>query len=135
MFAARGLPYVVHPDVVSNTQAALRVGELARDRGLYGPYHARVMAALWAEGEDVSPPATLRRLAVEAGLDGGEVDEAIATGAYAERVEQSTRQATAIGANAVPAFLLGRRLLVLGAQPEEVLEQALRQIGVEPVDG
>jgi predicted DsbA family dithiol-disulfide isomerase len=133
MFASRGLPYVVHPEIVSNTQAALRVGELARDRGLHRAYHDRIMAALWAEGEDVSPPETLRRLAVEAGLDGEEIDEALATGAYADRVEQSTRQAIGVGANAVPAFVLGRRLLVLGAQPEEVLEQALAQIGYAPV--
>jgi predicted DsbA family dithiol-disulfide isomerase len=33
-----------------------------------------------------------------------------------------------IGANAVPAFLLDRRLLVLGAQPEAVFEQALAQL-------
>lgn len=133
MFASRGLPYVVHPEIVSNTQAALRVGELARDRGLHSAFHDRIMEALWAEGVDVSSPETLRRLAVEAGLDGGDVDEVLATGAYADRVEQSTRQAIQIGANAVPAFLLGRRALVLGAQPEEVLEQALTQIGFEPI--
>jgi len=133
MFASRGLPYVVHPEVVSNTQAALRVGELARDRGLHRAFHDRVMDALWAEGEDVSPPETLRRLAVEAGLDGSDVDETLATGAYADRVEESTRQAVSIGANAVPAFLLGHRLLVLGAQPEDVLEKALGQIGHQPI--
>jgi predicted DsbA family dithiol-disulfide isomerase len=133
MFASRDLPYVVHPEVVSNTQNALRVGELARDRGLHRAFHDRVMEALWAEGEDVGPPEVLRRLAVEAGLDGDEVDEVIATGAYGDRVQQSTQQAVQIGSNAVPAFLLGRKLLVLGAQPEAVLEQALAQIGFEPI--
>ena len=133
MFESRGLPYVVHPEIVSNTQLALRLGELARDRERYGPYHRAVMEALWSQGVDVSPPETLRELAIGAGLDAAEVDDAIATGAYADRVEQSTRQAVAIGANAVPAFLLDRRLLILGAQPEAVLEQALAQIGFDPV--
>ena len=40
----------------------------------------------------------------------------------------STRQAASIGANAVPAFLLDRRLLVLGAQPNEVFEHAFAQL-------
>jgi predicted DsbA family dithiol-disulfide isomerase len=133
MFASRDLPYVVHPEIVSNTQLALRLGELARAHDLYEPFHRAVMEALWAEGIDVSPPETMRHLAVAAGLDAGEVDHAIATGAYADRVEQSTRQAIAIGANAVPAFLFGRRLLVLGAQPESVLEEALARIGFEAV--
>jgi predicted DsbA family dithiol-disulfide isomerase len=33
-----------------------------------------------------------------------------------------------MGANAVPAFVLDRRLLVLGAQPDEVFEQAFEQL-------
>lgn len=122
----------MHPEIVSNTQSALRIGELARDRGLHPAYHARIMRALWEEGEDVSPARTLRRLAVEAGLDGDEVDEAIASGAYGDRVEASTRQAVEIGATAVPAFLLGGRLLVLGAQPEDVFQRALARIGIHP---
>jgi predicted DsbA family dithiol-disulfide isomerase len=33
-----------------------------------------------------------------------------------------------VGANAVPAFVLDQRLLVLGAQPEDVFEQAFAQL-------
>jgi predicted DsbA family dithiol-disulfide isomerase len=33
-----------------------------------------------------------------------------------------------VGANAVPAFVLDRRLLLLGAQPQDVFEQAFAQI-------
>lgn len=118
----------MHPETVSNTQNALRVGELARDRGLHRTYHDRVMHALWAEAEDVSGDEALRSLAGEVGLDANEVDEVLSTTAYAERLRASTQQAVSIGANAVPAFLLDRRLLVLGAQPNEVFEQAVGQL-------
>ena len=47
---------------------------------------------------------------------------------YRDRIVDSTRQAASIGANAVPAFLLDRRLLVLGAQPNEVFEHAFAQL-------
>jgi predicted DsbA family dithiol-disulfide isomerase len=118
----------VHPEIVSNTQSALRVGELARDRGLHRVYHDRVMQALWAEAEDVSGDDTLRRLAGEVGLEASEVDEVLSTTAYADRLRASTQQAVSIGANAVPAFLLDLRLLVLGAQPDEVFERAVGQL-------
>ena len=40
----------------------------------------------------------------------------------------STAQAQSLGITGIPAFLLDRRLLVLGAQPREVFEQALAQL-------
>ena len=40
----------------------------------------------------------------------------------------STAQAQQIGANGIPAWLLDRRLLVLGNQPEEAFEQAFAQL-------
>ena len=49
---------------------ALRVTELARERGLHAAVHDRLMDAYWAEGRNIGDPAELRSLAVEAGLDG-----------------------------------------------------------------
>jgi predicted DsbA family dithiol-disulfide isomerase len=43
-------------------------------------------------------------------------------------VEASTAQAHSIRINAIPTFLLDRRLVVLGAQPREVFEQAYEQL-------
>ncbi|MFN2433199.1 MAG: DsbA family protein, partial [Gemmatimonadota bacterium] len=48
--------------------------------------------------------------------------------AYLDRVAASTAQAQALGITGIPAFLLDRRLLVLGAQPREVFEQAFAQL-------
>jgi predicted DsbA family dithiol-disulfide isomerase len=45
-----------------------------------------------------------------------------------ELVEGSTRQAQSLGINAIPAFLLDRRLIVLGAQPLEVFRRAFAQL-------
>lgn len=127
-FAARGLEYNPHPDVVPNTMHALRLGELARDLGRHGELHARLMDAYWAEAANLADRDVLRALALELGLPAAEVDDVLESDRYRERVEDSTRQAVSIGANAVPAFLLDRRLLVLGAQPEEVFERAFAQL-------
>ena len=127
-FAARGLEYNPHPDIVPNTMKALRLSELARELGRHEETHDRLMDAYWAEAQDLGDSAVLRALAAELGLPGDEVEVVLEGDRYRERIEDSTRQAVSIGANAVPAFLLDRRLLVLGAQPEAVFEQAHAQL-------
>jgi predicted DsbA family dithiol-disulfide isomerase len=133
MFATAGLEYAPPPDVVPNSRDALRITELARDRGLHEPVHDRLMNAYWAEGGNIGDRDVLQMLAVEAGLDAGEVDEVLADDRYGERVQASTAQAAGIGATGVPAWVLDGRLLVLGAQPREVFDQAFARLGVVPV--
>jgi predicted DsbA family dithiol-disulfide isomerase len=106
----------------------LRVTELARERGLHAKVHDRLMDAYWSEGRNIGNPEELRSLAVEAGLDGAEVDDVLAGDAYRDRVVGLTQQAVSIGITGVPGFLLGRRLLVLGAQPREVFERAFEKL-------
>jgi predicted DsbA family dithiol-disulfide isomerase len=120
-----------------NTLHALQVTELARDRDLHRPVHTRLMHAYWSEGADLGDDEVLLDLVAEAGLDRDEAAETIAEGRYSDRVAASTQEANRIGINAIPAFVLGRRLLVLGAQPEDLFEQAVAQLraGAEPADG
>ena len=107
---------------------ALRVTELARARGLHEHVHDRLMDAYWSEAQDIGEPDVLRALAVEVGLDAVEVDEVLAGDRYRDVVASSTAQAHSIGINAIPAFVLDRRLVVLGAQPRRVFEQAFEQL-------
>jgi predicted DsbA family dithiol-disulfide isomerase len=133
-FAEEGLAYNPPPGVVPNTMRALRVTELARDRGLHGPVHDRLMDAYWSEARNIGDPDELRPLAVEAGLDLADVDEVLAGDAYRDRVIALTQQAVSIGITGVPGFLLDRRLLVLGAQPREVFEPAFGQLDTSDPD-
>jgi len=113
---------------------ALRVTELARERGLHPQVHDRLMDAYWAEERNIGDPEVVRELAVEAGLDGAEVDDVLAGDAYRDRVQMLTAQAVSLGITGVPGFLLDRRLLVLGAQPREVFERAFEQLSAVPQD-
>ena len=127
-FAAAGLEYN-RPEVVPNTRLALRLTELARERGLHKAFHDRLMSAYWSEAIDIGDPDELRRLAAEVGLDTQDVERVIADpAAYLDLVEGSTREAFSIGINAVPAFLLDRRLIVLGAQPLDAFRRAFAQL-------
>lgn len=127
-FAARGLDYNPHPEIVPNSMNALRLTELARDHGLHGAMHDRLMDAYWAEAKDIGDPDVLRGEAAAVGLAADEVEGVLGGDRYRDRVHTSTREAFGIGATAVPAFVLDRRLLVLGAQPEEVFEQAFARL-------
>jgi predicted DsbA family dithiol-disulfide isomerase len=127
-FADEGLAYNPPPEVVPNTMRALRVTELARERGLHPTVHDRLMDAYWTEAQDLGDPDVLRTLAVEAGLDEAEVDDVLAGDSFRDRVTSSTAQAQSIGITGIPAFLLERRLLVLGAQPREAFERAFAQL-------
>jgi predicted DsbA family dithiol-disulfide isomerase len=107
---------------------ALALTELARDRGVHGQVHDRLMRAYWEEARNIGDPKELRVLADEAGLDEAEVVEAIEGSTYRERVRSSTAEALGMGITAVPAFVLDRRLLVLGAQPQAIFEQAVGRL-------
>jgi predicted DsbA family dithiol-disulfide isomerase len=102
--------------------------ELARERGLHESFHNRFMDAYWSEATDIGDPDALRRLAAEVGLDAQDVERVLADPtAYLDLVEGSTREALSTGIDAVPAFLLDRRLIVLGAQPLDVFRRAFAE--------
>ena len=126
-FEQHALDYNPNPDVVPNTMRALRLTEHARAQDLHEPFHDRLMDAYWAEGQDIGDPEVLRALATEVGVEGA--DDVLATDAYADVVRRATEEAHAVGINGIPAFLLDRKLLVLGAHPKATFEQAFAQLG------
>jgi predicted DsbA family dithiol-disulfide isomerase len=125
-FEREGLLYNPPPDVVPNSSAALRLTELARAQAKHVPAHDRLMQAYWEERQNIGDPEVLRTLATELGLEGA--DAAISGDLHGDEVARATAEAHAIGINAIPAFLLDGRLIVLGAQPDEIFEQAFNQL-------
>jgi predicted DsbA family dithiol-disulfide isomerase len=120
------LVYNPPSDIVSNSRAALRLTELARAQDMHAVTHDRLMQAYWEDGLDIGDLDVLRQLAAELELDVSE--DAISGDLHGDRVAQCTSQAHAIGIDAIPAFLLDRRLIVLGAQPDDVFEQAFARL-------
>ena len=127
-FAAAGLAYAPPPDVVPRSLDALRLNELARDLGRDDALHDRLMDAYWDEGRNIGDRGALRELAAEVELPEDAVERVLRSDEYRARVDASTQQAAALGITGIPAFLLDERLLVLGAQPREVFEQAVAQL-------
>ena len=106
---------------------AHRLIHLGAHRGRQDAVKERLLAATFVEGEAIGEPATLARLAVEAGLDGDEVRSVLETDAFADGVRADQRQAAELGITAVPFFVVDRRLGISGAQPPEALGQLLQR--------
>jgi predicted DsbA family dithiol-disulfide isomerase len=108
-----------------NTFDAHRVIHLAGERGVQGAVKERLFRARMTEGEPIGNPETLARLAGEAGLDSAEVSAMLAGDAYARAVRQDEAEARDLGIAGVPFFLIAGRYGVCGAQPAEILLEAI----------
>jgi predicted DsbA family dithiol-disulfide isomerase len=133
MFEAAGLPFTPVRERVPNSRRALVTSELARDRDVYEPLHERLFDAYWARGRDIGSDAVLLEEAGAVGLDDAAVRAAWEDPSLYERVAVSTQAATDAGVGGVPAWVLDRRLLISGAQPHEVFERVLEQLGHAPL--
>ena len=108
----------------ANTFDAHRVLQLAAEHGLQTEMKERLLRAHHTEGELLSDHETLVRLAAEVGFDAGEM---LASDRFAAEVRADEQTARGLGINAVPTFVVDRRIAVSGAQPPAVLLQLLRQ--------
>ena len=119
--AAEGLEYHLDRTRGGNSLDAHRLVHLAAGHGLQDAMQERLMRAYFTEGEAIGDRDTLARLATELGLD----PAPLAGDAYADAVRADEALAARIGINGVPYFVFDRRYGVSGAQPSELLLQAL----------
>ena len=115
-----------------NSRAALRLTELARAQGKHAVTHDRLMLAYWEQALNIGDPDILRRSPQSSGST--DADDAIEGDLYGSEVALATTRAHDAGINAIPAFLLDRRLIVLGAQADEVFERAFAQLAPPPAE-
>jgi predicted DsbA family dithiol-disulfide isomerase len=123
--AGEGLDFRFDQARAGNTFDAHRINHLAAAHGLQDEMNERLLIAHFTEGALVSDHATLKRLALEAGLPEDEIDDTLATDRFAQEVREDEATARALGISDVPTFVLDRRYGVSGAQPPEVLGQLL----------
>jgi predicted DsbA family dithiol-disulfide isomerase len=115
-------------DVIINSRRALGAAELARERGRFDAMHHALFKAHWEGGGRLEDVEDLVRVGSEAGLDAAELRDAIETDRYAAVIDENRRIASSVGIDAIPAHIFGRRYLVLGAQPYEVLKQVVDRL-------
>jgi predicted DsbA family dithiol-disulfide isomerase len=125
--AADGLEFHFEHARSGNTFDGHRLIHLAHEHGLQDAMKERLMRAYLTEGELVSDPGTLRRLALDVGLPEVPVDGLLAGDRYAEEVRIDEYTASRLGITAVPFFVVDRSIGAAGAQSPEYLLALLRQ--------
>jgi predicted DsbA family dithiol-disulfide isomerase len=129
LFERERLPFDREIERVPKSFDALRLAELARERGLHPPLHQRLMDAFWVRGRNLGDHDVLVEEGGAVGLVEDEIREVLAGDRYGELVTLSTQGALEAGASGVPAFAVDGRILIPGAQPEEVFEQVMDRLG------
>jgi predicted DsbA family dithiol-disulfide isomerase len=129
MFKQAGLPYAENLQKVPNSRRSLMLAELARERGAFNAVHQRLFDSYWARGRDIGDERVLIEEGTGAGLDEGEIVDALRDERYLQRIEEQTRAAIELGAGGVPAWVIDQRVLVPGAQPHQVFAQVLERLG------
>jgi predicted DsbA family dithiol-disulfide isomerase len=125
--AGEGLDFRLDVARPGNTFDAHRLIHLAKERGVQAQAKERLMAAYFTEGRRIGDPETLVELMAEVGVEPSEAREALESGAYGPEVRAEEREAAELGITGVPFFVLDRRYGVSGAQPPELILQALQQ--------
>ena len=130
-----GREIVLNQEWMVNSRRALEAAEYAREQGRHERFHEIVFRKFYGEGQDMSRWEVLREAAEEAGLDPDEMQQAVESGHYEGVVEEHIREAHSLGISGVPAYVLGDKYLIMGAQPYSVFRQAMDQLLAEREQG
>lgn len=122
---------MVTPDIIPSSRRALEASEYAREQGKHEEFHHNVFRKFYGQGMDLHDWAVLIAAAEEAGLDAEEMKKRTEAGYYKETVDNSTTQAQILGITGVPAYILGNRYVIIGAQPYSVFQETMARLEEE----
>lgn len=120
------------PPLIANSRLALEAAEFAREQGAFDCYHRALFAAYFRDGQDIGDVAVLADLAGGCGIDPEGLRSALVQGRYTAAVAEKMERAREMGVTGTPAFLLGGRFVITGAQDMAVFRDVLRRLGVPP---
>jgi predicted DsbA family dithiol-disulfide isomerase len=127
--AAEGLEY--NSSLISrqpNTTDCHRLIYWAEQTGRAAPMKQRLMDLYFKEGADLTDPEVLVQAAADCWLDPDAVRARLASDEDVEMISQAAQAAANAGVNGVPTYILGGKYGVSGAQPSEMLANAIRQV-------
>ncbi len=125
MGAPFGIAFADRP-LLSNSRMALQAAEFSREQGRFEPFHAALFAAYFSHGLDIGDLDVLSGIARDAGLDAGALKSALQSGKYLPKLKEAQEEAARLGVTGVPAFFIGDKKSIVGAQPLDVFRKALR---------
>jgi len=110
-----------------NTLDAHRLIRWADEAGVQDAVVSSLFQSYFEEGLDIGDRSVLAFIAGKAGMDSDLVTARLETDMDVESVRAEIAEAGRIGVSGVPFFILAQKLAVSGAQPSEVVMDAIRQ--------
>lgn len=113
--------------VQPNTIDAHRLMHYAGEQSKQDAMAETIFRRYFTEGADLSNKETLAEIAAQAGMNREETATYLASDADRALIEEQDRRARAIGVEGVPFFIFNQRLALSGAQPPEVIVEAMEK--------
>lgn len=85
----------------------------------------------FVEGKSIADRDVLKNAGIEVGLKANEIDEVLNSNKFEDEVKQDEASAAQLGVQGVPFFVINNKYAINGAQPYEVLVDALGKIAKE----
>ena len=124
-----GVPYAF--DRITRTPNTTDAHRLIRWSHVGGKQHdvaERLFMAYFSLGLDVGDRAVLVKIASEAGMDPTEVSTNLANDTDVDAVNAEVERAYRMGVTGVPCFIFAQKQGLMGAQPAEVLADAIGRL-------
>ncbi len=112
-----------------NTFDAHRLVRLGLESGVQAAVKERLMKAYFSDGEPIGDHDALARLGADAGLDLAEAKAMLASDRFTAEVRADEAEANELEITGVPFFVIDGKVAVSGAQPIDLLVQALAAAG------
>jgi predicted DsbA family dithiol-disulfide isomerase len=129
--AQRGLTFRMDGLRSGNTRDAHRLLHLAKAHGKQAELAERLHRAYFTDQASVFDHSSLAGLAAYAGIDRDEALAVLAGADYDQDVTADEQMARHFGVTGVPFFVIDRHYAISGAQPAELITQALERAWAE----
>ncbi|MDN7243332.1 DsbA family oxidoreductase [Planococcus sp. N028] len=126
-----GLQYNFENMVHANTFAAHRLAKWAESLGKESEITEKLLHGYFVESKNVGNAEVLLDIAETAGLPREEAQAVLASDRFAAEVKKDIEEASQIGIQGVPFFVVNRKYALSGAQPLETFIEAIVQIAEE----
>lgn len=126
-----GVPYAFDRITrTPNTMDAHRIIRWSHDAGKQHEVVERLFMAYFSLGLDIGDRAVLLKIAADVGMDRANVSEKLESGADVDAVNAEVERAYRMGVTGVPCFIFAQKQGLMGAQPAEVLADAIGKLAV-----
>lgn len=126
--AAEGIPFAFDGiERTPNTLNSHRLIWLARHQGAQDRVVEALFQGYFLQARDIGDPQVLLDIGCTSGLDPRQIEALLQGDTGLAEVEQEEERARVLGISGVPHFVLNGRSALSGAQPSEVMAEAVRQ--------